>query len=65
MPDRFDALYEVTLAIAEAASERDPGFAEALGGSLRRTLRANSRYPENFAETLEWLRRYEEFRQVN
>jgi hypothetical protein len=59
MPDRIDALREVTLAIAEAAAERDPGFAKVLGGSLRRTMMANCRYPENFHETLEWLGRFE------
>jgi hypothetical protein len=60
MPDRVDALREVTLAIAEAAAERDPGFAAALGTSLRRSLRANACYPENFHETLDWLGRFEE-----
>ncbi len=60
MPDRVDALRDVTLAIAEAAAERDPGFAAALGTSLRRTLQANTRYPESFTETLDWLGRFEE-----
>ncbi len=64
MPDRIDALFEVTLAMAEAATERDPGFAKALGGSLRRSLQANTRYPENFHETLDWLARFEEFYQT-
>lgn len=59
MNDRADALLEVTLAIAEAAAERDPGFSEALGTSLRRSLLANSHRPENFAETMQWLGRFE------
>jgi hypothetical protein len=60
MPDRVDALREVTLAIAEAVAERDPGFAEVLGTSLRRSLKTSTHYPESFHETLDWLGRFEE-----
>jgi hypothetical protein len=59
MNDRVNALREVTLAIAAAAADRDPDFAETLGTTLRRSLLASSGCPASFDETIAWLKRFE------
>lgn len=59
MNDRVKALREVTLAIAAAAAERDPGFADELGTALRRSLLVNSGHPADFDEMIAWLKRFE------
>ena len=59
------ALTEVTLAIARVVAAHDPGFAEALGTELRRTLKRISFKDRAFDEMMHWLERFERPRDVS
>jgi hypothetical protein len=59
MKEQIDALTELTLAIARAAAEANPGFKIALGTTVRGSLCWNTSRPLVFQEILAWLEHFE------
>jgi hypothetical protein len=58
--DRIVALEEITLAIAQAIAAERPAFVEAIGTSLRATLKELADQPGAFDATLQWMGRLED-----